>query len=250
MAGALGVVAASLWTAAPAAAAYEAAAPGDGGTLSGVVKFVGTPPALARLAVTRHRDVCGDEQPSAALVVGADRGIRGSVVLIEGVTRGKKGDGDVVVDSARCRFTPHVAAAMVGTRARVKSSDPVFHHTRGFLGTSPVFNVALPGREQVVDITRRLTRPGAVRILCDTHPHMAGWLYVHDSPYVATTDERGAYRIDGIPPRTWKVTMWHEGFRQKRTDRDGRPVYGDPLTVTRTVTIGPRTAVSLDFEVR
>lgn len=249
-AGALGVLAAALWAAVPAAAAYEAATASDGGTLTGVVKFVGARPALVPLAVTRNREVCGDPAAAEALVVDREGGVRGSVVLIEGVTRGKKAQGDAVIDTARCRFVPHVAAAMAGTRARVRNSDPVFHHPRGFLGPSTVFNVAIPGKEQVVDITRRLTKPGVVRLRCDAHPHMSGWLYVHDSPYVTTTDERGAYRIDGIPPRTWKVTMWHEGFRKKRTDRDGRPVYGEPLTTTRTVTIGPRTAVSLDFELR
>ena len=58
--------------------------------------------------------------------------------------------------------------------------------------------------------------------VCDAHPHMFAWLIVHDSPYYAVTDERGAFRIDGVPPGSLKVTMWHEGFRPRGL-RQGRP---------------------------
>src|SRR2546429_4639337 len=53
------------------------------------------------------------------------------------------------------------------------------------------------------------------------------WILVHDSPYVAVTDERGAFRITDVPPGTYKVTMWHAGFRPKGADKDGRPVYDE-----------------------
>jgi hypothetical protein len=231
-------------------AAYEEIGVADGGTLAGVVRFSGTPPKLPPLAVNKNRDVCGDAKPAEALVVGADRGVKGSVVFVEGITRGKKREGEVVIDNARCVFVPHVAATMVGGKTRVKNSDAILHNTHGFLGKPTIFNVALPNKEQLVDITKRLTKPGPVRVLCDAHPHMMAWLYVHDSPYVATTDDRGGYRIEGIPPGTYRITMWHEGFRTKGTDKDGRPLYEDPITVTRDVTIGPRATATLDFELK
>lgn len=234
----------------PAGAAYEEVTVSDGGTVSGVLRFNGTPPKLPALAVNKNRDVCGESKPSEALVLGADKGVKGGVVMIEGIGRGKKPSGDVVIDNAKCVFVPHVAATTVGGRAKVKNSDPILHNTHGFLGKPTIFNVALPNKEQVVDITRRLTKTGAVRVLCDAHPHMMGWLYVHDSPYVATTDDRGAYRIDGIPPGTYKVTMWHQGFRQKGTDKDGRPLFEDPVTATKDLTIGPKAAATLDFELK
>lgn len=231
-------------------AAYEEIAVPEGGTLSGAVRLSGMPPKLPPLAVNKNRDVCGDSKAAEALAVGPDRGVKGSVVLIEGLTRGKKAQGEVVIDNAGCLFVPHVAATMVGGKARVKNSDAILHNTHGFLGKPTIFNVALPNKEQMVDVTKRLTKTGAVRVLCDAHPHMMGWLYVHDSPYVTTTDGKGAYRIDGIPPGTYRITMWHEGFRQKGTDKDGRPVYEDPVTVTKDVTIGPRATATLDFELK
>ena len=239
-----------LATAGGPAAAYEVVTVADGATLSGVVRFTGTPPRLEPLPVNKNRDVCGEQKDNEALVLGPDRGVRGTVVLVEGVTRGKKPTGEAVLDNRRCVFVHHVTATMAGERTRVKNSDAILHNTHGFLGKPTVFNLALPNREQVIDITKRLTRPGVVRVVCDAHPHMTAWLIVHDSPYYAVTDERGTYRIDGIPPGSYKVTMWHEGFRPRGFDKDGRPLYDEPHTITRDVTLAPRATATLDFELK
>ena len=239
-----------LFSAPAASAAYEAIDVTDGGSLAGVVRFAGTPPKLAPLAVNKNRELCGEEKPSEALVVGADGGVRGSVIMIEGVTRGKKSTGDVVLDNHRCLFVSHVTALAAGDKARVKNSDPILHNTHGFMGKPTVFNLALPNKDQMIDITRRLSKPGVIRVLCDAHPHMFAWVIVHDSPYVAVTDDRGAFKIDGIPPGSYKVTMWHEGFRAKGVDKDGRPLYEDPITVSKNVTIAPKSAATVQFELK
>jgi plastocyanin len=230
--------------------AYEAVTVPEPGVLTGVVKFAGTPPRLDPLPVNKNRDVCGDSKTSEALVLGPDRGVRGSVILLEGVARGRKATAEAVLDNARCVFVSHVTAVMAGERVRVKNSDTILHNTHGFLGKPTVFNLALPNRDQMIEITRRLTRPGVIRVVCDAHPHMTAWMIVHDSPYYAVTDERGAFRIDGIPPGTYKVTMWHEGFRPRGLDKDGRPLHDEPRTVTKDVTIAPRATATVDFELK
>jgi hypothetical protein len=176
--------------------------------------------------------------------------VKGGVVLIEGVTRGKAGGGDVILDNRKCLFVAHVTALSRGDRVHVKNSDPVLHNTHGFLGHTTVFNLALPNRGQVIDITRRLSKPGVVHVLCDAHTHMSAWILVHDSPYVAVTDERGAFRITDVPPGTYKITIWHAGFRGKGADKDGRPVYDEPRTITKEVTIAPRAVATVEFELR
>jgi len=232
------------------AAAYEIVSVADAGILTGLVKFVGAPPRLEPLAVNKNRDVCGDRKESEALVLGPERGVRGSVILLEGVGRGKKPGAELVLDNHRCVFVSHVSAVMTGERARVKNSDAILHNTHGFLGKPTVFNLALPNRDQMIEITKRLTRPGVIRVVCDAHPHMSAWLVVHDSPYYAVTDERGAFRIDGIPPGSYTITMWHEGFRARGLDKDGRPLYDEPRTVRKDITIAPRATATVDFELK
>jgi plastocyanin len=171
------------------------------------------------------------------------------VILVGGVARGKQPAADVVLDSSRCSFVPRVSVTTPGERARVKNADPLVHNPHGRLGKPTVFNLALP-RDQMIDITRRLTQPGVVRVVCDVHPHMTAWVVVHDSPYYAVTDERGAFRIEGLPPGSYKVTMWHEGFRPRGVDKDGRTLYDAPRTRTKDVAIAPRGTATIDFELK
>lgn len=238
-----------LLIAAPARA-YEVVAVQDGGTLAGTVKFVGTPPKLVPIPVNKNRDVCGEHEPSEALVLSADRGVKGSVVLIEGVARGKRGGDEVVLDNHQCLFVSHVTAVALNERVAIRNSDPILHNTHGFLGTPTVFNVALPTKGQEIEVTKYLKRPGVIRVLCDAHPHMSAWMVVHDSPYYAVTDEKGAFRITDVPPGTYKVTMWHAGFRPKGADKDGRVLHDGPKTITRELTVAPKATTTVDFELR
>jgi hypothetical protein len=239
-----------LATLAAPAPAYDVITVPDGGALTGVVRFTGTSPTLPPLPVSKDREAGGDHKSAEALVLSPERGVRGTVVLVEGVERGKKPATEAVLDTSGCVFVGHVTVLMTGERARVKNGDTVLHNPHGFLGEPSVFNLALPNREQTIDITRRLARPGVIRVVCDVHPHMAAWIVVHDSPYYAVTDERGGYRIDAIPPGRYRVSMWHEGFRPRGQDGNGRPRYEAPRTVRKDVTIAPGATATIDFEVR
>ncbi|MBI1847527.1 MAG: carboxypeptidase regulatory-like domain-containing protein [Candidatus Rokubacteria bacterium] len=232
------------------AGAYEVASVADGGSLSGVVRFAAPPPRLPQMPAARGVEACDEARQAEALVLGPGGGVRGGVVLVEGVARGKKPGGEAVLDAQRCVFVAHVTATTAGARMLVKNGDAVLHHPRGLAGRTTVFDLALPHRHDTIDVGRRLTRPGVVRVLCGAHPHMSAWLVVHDSPYVAVTDERGAYTIDGIPPGRYRVTLWHEGYRARGADREGRPRWEEPRTVTRAVTIAPHGSARLDFELR
>jgi hypothetical protein len=230
--------------------AYELAAVQDGGTITGTVKFVGPLPKLDPIPVSKNRDVCGERKASEALVLSAERGVKGGVVLIAGVARGKKGGRDVVLDNSQCVFVSHVTAAALTERVSIRNSDPILHNTHGFRGTPTAFNVAMPTKGQMIEVTKYLKSPGVVRVLCDAHPHMFAWLIVHDSPYFAVTDDRGTFSIGDVPPGTYKVTMWHAGFRPRGADKDGRRTYDEPRTVTREITVAPKATATVDFELK
>ena len=184
-------------------------------------------------------------------MLGPDRGVGGGVVLVQGVARGKPPVADVVLDRRECVFVPHVVATMAGRPGPGQELRPPRPQRPRVPRIKPtVFHVAIPGKEQEVDITRRLTRPGIIRVVSDVHPHMAAWVIVHDSPYFAVTDERGAFRIEDIPPGSYRVTLWHEGFRRRGIDKDGRPLYDAPHTITKEVTVAPRATATVDFELR
>jgi uncharacterized protein (DUF2141 family) len=58
--------------------------------------------------------------------------------------------------------------------------------------------MALPNKGQT--IPTELQRSGEVRVDCDAHGWMEGWIYVVSNPYYAVTGEDGSFRIDNVPP--------------------------------------------------
>ncbi|MGH7321744.1 MAG: carboxypeptidase regulatory-like domain-containing protein [Candidatus Rokuibacteriota bacterium] len=231
----------------PATVGYVEAPVVDGGVVVGRVRFQGEPVKGDPVPVRKNIDVCGESKPFQALLVGADKGVRNTVVYLEGVERGKK-PADFELDNAKCLFVPHVSAVMVGAKVRVKNADPILHNTHGFVDRLTVFNIALPYRDQVVDITQRIKKVGVIEVQCDAHTHMRAWIVVRDNPYVAVSDDSGQFRIADVPPGRYKVVAWHEGWLVTGRDKDGRPVYDAPRVVTREVTVPARGEVTVDFD--
>jgi plastocyanin len=188
----------------------------------------------------------------AAPVAGYESGsITPSGSLRGVVRRGKKASEEALtLDVRECEFVPRVLAMTVGQRLQVRNGDPVVHNPQGQMGRVPVFNVALPARGQVIDVTRRFTQPGVVRLRCGVHGEMSGWIVVHDSPYFAVSDESGAFEIRGIPPGTYRVTVWHEPFKAKGVGGEVGTVHDTTKRLTKKVTVGADATATVEFELR
>jgi plastocyanin len=228
---------------------YVEAPVADGGVLVGRVRFGGEPPKGEPVSVRKNTDVCGEHKPFQALVVGPTKGVRDTVVALEGIERGKRAP-DFELDNAKCLFVPHVSAVMAGAKVRIRNSDPILHNTHGFLERQTVFNIALPTKNQVVDITQRIKKPGIVDVVCDAHTHMRAWIVVRENPYFGVSDDNGQFRIDEIPPGRYRVTAWHQGWVVTGKDKDGRPLYDPPRVLAQEVTVPPRGEVAVEFELK
>src|SRR5262249_30830619 len=88
------------------ARAYEAGPVANGGSVSGPVKYKGTPPPRAKLDVNKDTDVCGaTEKLASDLVVAPDGGIQYAVVSIPGIAKGKPfSDTKPVLDQKGCEY--------------------------------------------------------------------------------------------------------------------------------------------------
>jgi hypothetical protein len=206
--GLVGVVAISV--AAGAGQAYEAIAVGDGGAIKGKVVFNGTPPPKKKIVPTKDRETCGGTREIDQIVVGPDKGVVDSIVYLKGIAAGKawpKAAKTPEINNLKCDFHPHVQAMPTGDVVIV-NSDPVLHNTKSFFDRIPVFNIALPNPGQ--RITRSVKRSGILRVECDAHGWMLGWVYVADSPYYAITGKDGTFTIADVPPGSYTLVAWHE----------------------------------------
>jgi hypothetical protein len=205
------MAAAGLLAAAVPAPAYEAVSVTDGGSIKGKVVFNGTVPPKRKVVPTKDREVCGSGVREVdQILLGADKGVQDAIVYLKAVGKGKawpKLAKTPEIDNVKCDFRPHVMAMPAGDIV-VVNSDPVLHNTKSFMERVPIFNLALPNQGQ--RITRPVKKTGIMRVECDAHGWMLGWVYVADNPYYALTAKDGSFTIADIPPGSYTLVAWQE----------------------------------------
>jgi plastocyanin len=192
------------------ARAYDGGPVQNGGSISGVVKFKGTPPARAPLDINKDKEVCATSPKlSQDLVVGADGGIEYAVVSIVGIEKGKPfGDEKAVLDQKNCEYMPHIVLMPAGGTLEVKNSDGILHNIHTYSDKNPPLNRAQPKFKKTIQETFK--EPEFVKLTCDVHGWMHGWLTVEANPYYAVTDEKGAFKLTDVPAGSYEVKVWQE----------------------------------------
>jgi hypothetical protein len=183
--------------------------PASTGRVAGKVLAVGEFKKTKPLPVFKNRSFCGAAVANETLLVGKDGGLRNAVITLFPLDRTVRAEPTrLVLDNLKCAFTPHVQAAMIGSELLLKNSDPILHTVHARLGKETLFNVGLPRWRQV---TKRLDRPGVVRIDCDVlHTWMSAAIVVTDTPHFAVTDANGGFVIQGLPVGRYVANVWHE----------------------------------------
>lgn len=176
----------------------------------------------APMRVTIDQKVCGDQLPNEAIVVDAQGRLANAVVVVTGVKR--QHATEPIVVNENCRFAPRVQLIAPKASLKTTSKDPILHTTNAQLESGrTLFNVALP--MPGITITRAITGAGNIRLSCNTHPWMRGWMVV-TTEAAAVSAADGRFSIDNVPPGTYELRVWHEvlkGAPQKVTVGVGKP---------------------------
>jgi hypothetical protein len=206
---------------------YREVAVADGAELVGTAVFRGEVPNPRRLLVTKDEEVCGfGYLERTEVTVGEDRGLAGVVVVVEGVQAGKAWPAEAqeghVLDQRDCVFLPHLQVIPKASDMNILNSDPVLHNVHAYelVGASwrSLFNLGQPPSKEFIVHALRPRIGNLVRLECDAHDFMQGWIYAADSPYWAVTGEDGTFVIEDVPPGEYSITAWHPslGMRQHR----------------------------------
>ena len=204
-----GVVIGGLIAALAVSALAVLAGSGQGtGTVSGVVT-VDTVPEKVMVSVDTDQAVCGTEIEDRATVVSQSGGVKNAVVLVTGL-EWSADPQDPTINNEGCFFVPRVQVAKTGSQLEILSADETLHSTHAYDDRQRTsFNVAIPFPG--LSIKRPLRRPGVVRIECDSHGWMRGWIYVTGDVAVVT-DAEGRFEIPDVPPGTYELAIWHERY--------------------------------------
>ncbi|MDO8679314.1 MAG: carboxypeptidase regulatory-like domain-containing protein [Acidobacteriota bacterium] len=177
---------------------------------------------LAPVRVTIDQKICGQELPDLAIVVDGQGHLANAVVILTGVKRSTALETTVL--NEKCHFAPRVQIARPNSSVRTTSKDPILHTTNAQLENGKtIFNVALPIAG--LNVSKPIGGAGTVRLSCNTHPWMRGWLVVTDDA-AAITGADGRFSLENIPPGTYELRVWHESLKsapQKVTVVAGKP---------------------------
>ena len=198
------VTGAAMWLAATAGAQ-------GGGTIEADVKYNGAP-QVEKLKVNKDTEKCGTEAVIEKVVVGSGKGLANAVVSVPGAKGASK--AKAVIDQHGCKFTPHVVVMQPG-EIEIKNSDDILHNIHTYSTANPSINKAQPKFKKTM--TEKLDKPEFVKVTCDVHSWMLGWVAVVPGP-AGVTDNNGVAKIENVPAGKQKIEVWHETLGKQEKD--------------------------------
>jgi len=196
-------------------ASYKVTSVANGGTITGVVKFEGDMPKLKKLEITKDVKVCGKtDKHDERIVVGEGNVLRDTIVYLMDISAGadfpKDAKTKYQIDQNGCQFIPHVNLLPVGQQLTMLNSDGIMHNIHIFSETNKAYNKAQSKARRKMRLPKVKKAEGPIPIKCDVHGWMKGWLAHIPHPYFAVSNEKGGYKIENIPPGTYKLAYWQE----------------------------------------
>ena len=182
-----------------------------GGTIEADVKYNGAP-VVEKLKVNKDTEKCGTEALIEKVVVGGNKGLANAVVSVPGAKGTSK--ARAVLDQHGCKFVPHVVVMQPG-EIEIKNSDDILHNLHTYSTANPSINKAQPKFKKTM--TEKLEKPEFVKVTCDVHSWMLGWVAVVPG-LAAVTDKDGMTKIENVPAGKQKIEVWHETLGKQEKD--------------------------------
>ena len=183
-----------------------------GGTVEVEVKYNGKP-QVDTIKVNKDTQQCGTEAVIEKVVVGDNKGLAHAVVSVPGAKGGKLAKG--VIDQKGCTFVPHVVAMTPG-EIEIKNSDGILHNIHTYSTANASINKAMPKFRKTM--TEKLEKPEVVKVTCDVHSWMLGWVAVMPHPFFGVTDASGVTKIENVPAGKHTLEVWHETLGKQTAD--------------------------------
>ncbi len=130
-----------------------------------------------------------------------------AVVYLEGVFPAPVQTPLRQVEQKGFMFLPALLPVQAGTRVAFPNLDDAYHNVFSY---SPAkrFDLGRYRPDEKPVPSQLFDKPGLVTLHCDIHEHMRGIILVLDTPHFVTTAPDGSFRLQGLPPGTWRLKAW------------------------------------------
>jgi len=179
------------------------------GSIKGTVLVTGQIPAQKKVDVTIDQYVCGTEKDAGDLLLSPRKELKNAVVWLENPPAGAAAPpaAKVEMDQNGCVFIPRVVVVPAGGTVDFLNSDRLLHNIHATPKLNVSFNRTQP-KDRTIPVT--FAKAEIVRINCDLHSWMIGWVVVSAHPYYAITGADGQFTFDNLPPGKYDLHVWHE----------------------------------------
>jgi len=181
-----------------------------GASIKGKVVFVGAVPAQKKVDVTIDQYVCGNQKDAGDLILSPQKELRNAVVWIDNPPANAARPpqtANIEMDQNGCVFIPRIVLVPAGGTVDFMNSDRLLHNIHATPKLNVSFNRTQP-KSRTIPIT--FDKAEIVRINCDLHSWMIGWVVVTAHPFYAITGADGQFSFDGLPPGQYKLQVWQE----------------------------------------
>ncbi len=189
------------------------------GTITGKALFDGTPGENPKIDMSAD-PVCQSLNQSGAfqqrIVVNSNNTLQNVFIYLKGL-EGQTFPvpaAPAVLNQQGCAYHPRVLGMQATQKLQIVNSDATLHNVHAFAKKSPEFNLGMP--MQGMKLEKTFTNPEVmVKMKCDVHPWMTGYIGVLSHPFYAVTGEDGSFKIENVPPGEYELEAWHETYGTK-----------------------------------
>ena len=105
-------------------------------------------------------------------------------------------------------FLPKVVAVTKGSTVYILNEDNQYHNV---YSRTPKASFNIGRRPPGHSYPQKINKVGVVRLFCDIHEQMQGYILSFDTPYFTRVDENGNYRLEDLPDGRYQLEVLHPG---------------------------------------